>query len=232
MRYRLPALAVLALAAAAPAQGANRNFGVSGFEQIRVQGPFKVTVEVGVPPYARATGSPAALDTVQVEMQGRTLIVRPNRSSWGGYPGRSDGPVEVLIGTHELSRVGVIGAGSIIIDKVKGPSFDLAIDGSGSAQIGAVTVDRLKVNMFGAATARLGGTAAMFDGVVRGAGALDALELGVKDAKIGAEGTVSVSATVTGTAKVQAQGPAVVNFAGRPACETKASGSASVNGCR
>jgi hypothetical protein len=41
-----------------------------------------------------------------------------------------------------------------------------------------------------------------------------------------------VRATVTGTAKVSAQGAASVEFAGTPSCTIKASGSANVTGCR
>lgn len=78
----------LAAASASPAAGATRNFGVNSFDKIRVEGPYRIKLTVGVPVYARANGnSTAALDRVSIETQGSTLIVHPNRSSWGGYPG-------------------------------------------------------------------------------------------------------------------------------------------------
>ena len=70
-----------------PAEPATRNFGITSFDKVRVEGPFRVTLTTGVAPFARATGSPAALDRVAIEMQGNTLVVHANASSWGGYPG-------------------------------------------------------------------------------------------------------------------------------------------------
>ena len=110
----------LAIAAAHPADAADRNFGVSGFDRVRVDGPYKVRLITGVASFATARGSAAALDSVAMDVQGRTLIVRSNRSSWGGYPGEATGPVEITIGTHELTAAYVNGAGSLAIDKVRG----------------------------------------------------------------------------------------------------------------
>ena len=53
--------AVLALTLAAPAGAATRNFGITSFEKIRVEGPFKVRLTTGVAPFASAIGSPGAI---------------------------------------------------------------------------------------------------------------------------------------------------------------------------
>ena len=83
MRTFLPFIAVT-LALAARADAATRNFGVSGFDRIRVEGPFKVSLATGVAPFAKASGgSPAALDSVTIDVQGRTLVVRSNRTKYG-----------------------------------------------------------------------------------------------------------------------------------------------------
>ncbi len=233
MRTFLPAFAIIAAAAAAPADAATRNFGVSGFDRIRVDGPFIVRVTVGVAPFAVASGgSAAALDGVAIDVQGRTLVVRNSRSSWGGYPGQAKGPVEISIGTHELGAAWLNGSGSLAIDKLRGLSFDLSIQGSGSASAGSVAVDQLKVSISGAASASLAGVAPKLTAIVRGISTLDAAGLVSKDATIGAQGPATVRATVTGTAKVDAQGAAAVALAGGPACTVKAIGSASVTGCR
>jgi hypothetical protein len=232
MRTFLPSIAILAFATA-PADAATRNFGVSGFDKIRVDGPFKVRLTTGVAPFATATGgSAAALDSVAIDVLGRTLIVRSNRSSWGGYPGEAKGPVEITIGTHELTAAWLNGSGSLAIDKARGLSFDLSVQGAGSASIGSVAVDQLKVSMAGTASASLAGAAPKLTAIVRGISTLDAAGLTAKDATIGAQGPATVRATVTNTAKVDAQGAATVELGGRPACTVKASGSASVSGCR
>lgn len=231
MRIIVPLIALLACVPT-PADSATRNFGVSGFDRVRVDGPFKVRLATGVAPFAVATGSAAALDTLALEVQGRTLVVRNGRASWGGYPGEAKGPVEISIGTHELTAAWVNGSGTLAIDKASGLSFDLSVQGSGMASIGSVAVDQLQVSILGAAQVDIAGTAPRLTATVRGVSTLDASSLRVKDATITAQGPATVKATVTGTAKVNAEGVSTVGFAGNPACTVKALGSATVTGCR
>jgi hypothetical protein len=232
MSLRLLAFAIAAFAACAPAVAANRSFTVTGFDRVRVDGPYRVRLTTGVAPFAKATGPSTALDGVSIEVQGRTLIVRKTASSWGGYPGQSAGPVEITLGTHELSTVWVNGAGNLSIDKAKGLSFDLSVQGPGSVSIEQLSVDQLRAGLSGSGSAMLGGKASMVKAIVRGTSSLDGSGLTSKDATIGSEGTTMVKLIVTGTANVEAQGAAVVELAGRPACTTKANGSAVVSGCR
>lgn len=91
MKRILPALALAALAAAAPA--AERRHTVTDFDRVHVEGPFEVTLATGRPSSAVVSGSPAAIERVSIEVQGRVLRIRPNRSAWGGYPGEGAGPV-------------------------------------------------------------------------------------------------------------------------------------------
>ena len=232
MSLRLLAFACAALALAAPAAAAQRSFTVTGFDRIRVDGPFRVRLTTGVAPFARATGSSAALNGVSVEVQGRTLVVRKNPGSWGGYPGESPGPVDIIVGTHELSTAWVNGAGSLAIDKIKGQSFDLSVQGPGSIAVAKLSVDRLKAGLSGSGSAVLAGTAAIVTAIVRGTSSLDASDLTAKDATVGAEGVAVVKLTATNTAKVDTQGTATVDLRGRPACTVRALGSAVVSGCR
>jgi hypothetical protein len=232
MTYRLLILAVAAAALSTPALAAERNYSVTGFDRIRVDGPYRVVLTTGVAPFARASGTPAAIDNVSVEVQGRTLIVRRNMSAWGGYPGANHGPVEIAVGTHELSTAWMNGAGSLSINAVRGPAFDLTMQGAGSVAIARIDVDRLRVGLTGAGSAMLGGKAALATASVRGTGSIDGAALTVKDATIGAEGAAVVRLAATGTAKVDSMGTAVVELAGRPACTIRASGSAVVSGCR
>jgi len=232
---RAPILALLILAslpAAAAPPAAQRNYSVTSFDRIRVDGPYEVRLKTNVAPYARASGSQAALDGVSLKVEGRTLVVRPTSGSWGGYPGENRGPVTIEAGTHELATAWLNGAGSLIIDKVKGLGFDLSIQGAGSVRVDAADVDQVKLGISGAGSARLAGRAASMTATVRGTSSLDAEGLSVKDAVIGAEGPAIVRANVTNAAKVDALGLAAVTFVGRPSCTVNARGSASVMGCR
>ncbi len=103
---RLPILALLALASlpvAAAAPATQRNFSVTSFDRIRIDGPYQVDLRTNVAPYARASGTPVSLDGVSIKVEGRTLIVRSGSGGWGGYAGEGRGPVTIEVGTHDLS---------------------------------------------------------------------------------------------------------------------------------
>lgn len=224
--------AVFAFSAlAAPAAAATRNFGITGFEKVRVEGPYKVILSTGVAPFARATGSRAALDKVSVEVRGNTLVVHNSQSSWGGFPSANGGPVEIALGTHDLRSVWLNGSGTIAIDRVKGLSFDLSVQGSGAGSIGKVDVDQFNLNLGGTTSAILAGQAAKMTAVVRGNSSLDAAALKVRDAVLGAEGAASIKADVRNAIKIDGSGPATVTLSGKPACTLRVSGSVSVAGC-
>lgn len=233
MKRLLFAAVLLTAAAPAAAVDVTRNFGVSGFDRIRVDGDYKVALTVGAPPFARARGSMRALDPVDIKVEGRTLVVRSKTSaSWGGYPGESPGPVEITIGTHELTAAFVNGAGSLSINKVRGLKFEASAQGAGALAIDRVEVDQLQLGLAGAASAKLSGTAIKLTATVRGSSSLDGEGLVVKDAVIGAQGPAIVKLTATGTAKVDALGVAAVTLTGKPSCVVTTKGSASVTGCR
>jgi hypothetical protein len=231
MRLFLTAVAIATLAG--PANAATRNVGVSGFDRIRVEGPFRVKLSTGVAPFATATAnSSGALEGVAIEVQGRTLIVRANRQSWGGYPGEAAGPVDISIGTHELTAAWLNGSGTMAIDKLRGLSFDLSVQGSGAVSVAAVEVDQFKAAVSGTAAISLAGTALKLTATVNGVSMLQASGLSAKDATFNVSGPATVRAMVTGTAKVSASGPASVELSGGPACTIRATGSSNVSGCR
>lgn len=232
---RLPILALLALAslpATAAAPATQRNFSVTGFDRIRVDGPYKVSLRTSVAPFARATGTAASLDGVSIKVEGRTLVIRESTGGWGGYPGEGRGPVTIDVGTHDLSAIYINGPGALDVDRVQGLAFEISIQGSGMARIDAVDVDQMKVGVAGAGTTRLAGRAAKLTATVRGTSTFEGDNLRIKDAVIGAEGPSTVRAQVTNSAKVDASGLVSVTLSGDPACTVKARGSATVTGCK
>lgn len=229
---RILLLAATLCATATPAAAATRNFGITSFVKVRVEGPFKVKLTTGVAPFARATGSPTALDRVAIDVEGNTLVVHNSLDSWGGYPGQDAGPVEISLGTHDLSAAWLNGSGTLAIDRVKGLSFDLSVQGSGAGEIGQASVDQMNVSVAGTASAKLGGQAAKITAVIRGISSLDAAALSSKDATLGADGAATIAASVSNSVTVDANGPATVRLSGGPSCILRVSGSASVSGCR
>jgi Putative auto-transporter adhesin, head GIN domain len=231
MRTFLPALCAT-LAIASPAAGATRNFGITDFTKVRIEGPYSVTFTTGVAPYARGSGSQTALDRLAIEVRGDTLVVRTDRSAWGGYPGADPGPVEVSVGTHDLSSASLTGAGSIAINRVTGLSFALSVQGSGAARIDEVAADQFSVSLGGTASARLVGTAKKLNAALRGLSTLDAAKLSTPNVDVSAEGSATIDAVAAQTARVDASGPTTIRFSGKPSCELHVNGSASVSGCK
>ena len=220
------------LTAASPLYAAQRTYTVTDFNRVRVEGPYAVTLATKVAPFARASGSQRALDRVSVRVEGRTLVIRVDRSAWGAQPDEQAGPVTIAVGTHDIEQAVLLGPGSLAIDRVRGLNFALSSFGSGAASIGDVTVDRLRVSAQGSGSLRVAGTTKQFDATLNGPGLIDAAGLSAKDASLSAMGPASLRAVVTNTAKINATGTATITIEGGAACVQKVAGSAVVNGCR
>lgn len=220
--------ALLALSAAVPALGAERGFTVTGFDRIRVEGPYRVTVATGTAPAARATGAQRALDSVSIRVDGRTLSIRRD-SSWGGYPGESDGPVTIAIATPALTGATLNGGGSLTIDRMRGAQITLFAAGSGEIAIGRVETDMLNAAVAGSGGIRIAGTAATARIVVRGSGDVAAEGLSASDAEVTSDGAGTVTLAARRSAKVTATGTGTVTVTGDPACTVHATGSGTVS---
>lgn len=232
MRLHLLFAAVAASLAAPSAGAATRSYTITGFERIRVDGPYQVRLTSNVAPFARASGSQAALDALSVAVEGRTLVIRSSASGWSSTPGKQNGPVEILVGTHGIGSAFVNGSGSLDISEVRGLAFDFSLQGSGGVTIRKVAVDRLKAIASGSGRVELAGKAELASLYVRGSSSLDGTAFSVKAATIGVDGSSSVKVHVVDTAKVEAQGPSMVQLIGRPACTVRTQGPAEVTGCR
>lgn len=219
------------LVAASPLYAAQRNYTVTDFTRVRVEGPYAVTLTTGGAPYARAVGSQRALDRVSLKVEGRTLVIRVDRSAWGGSGDEQAGPVAINVGTHDLEQALLVGPGSLAIDRVRGLTFALSSFGAGATSVGDVTVDRLRLSLEGSGSLRVSGTAKQLDVSLNGPGLVDVAGLTAKDAVLSAMGPASLRARVTNAARINATGTATITLDGGAACTSKVSGSAVVTGC-
>jgi hypothetical protein len=227
----MPILLALALAptlAVAPAAAAERRYSVTDFDRVQVDGPYEVTLTTGGSSQAMAAGDQAAIDRVSIDVQGRTLRVRPNPSAWGGYPGARIGPVRVIVSTRDLRGATVIGPGSLVIDRARGLRLELSLSGSGSLSVGSVDADVLILGTIGSGEIRLAGKAKQLRLTVEGSGDFDGRGLVSEDAQIvaGTSGTLVVGAART--AKVTARGRGLVEILGTPACTLSGASAAMV----
>ncbi|HYJ83325.1 MAG TPA: head GIN domain-containing protein [Allosphingosinicella sp.] len=228
MTRTLP-LALLALAAAAPAQAAERTYSIADFDRVQVDGPYRVTLTAGRSSSARAEGSAEALDQVSIDVQGGTLRVRRNRSAWGGNPAGAAGPVAVALTTHSLRGAAVVGSGSLDVDSAKGLRVDLSVSGSGRLSVSALDADTLVVGLLGGGRITLAGRAKQLRATVQGSGDLAAAGLSADDAQIASDTAGTVAVAVARTARVTATGPGDVEILGSPTCAVEARGSGQVH---
>lgn len=227
MTRTLP-LALLALAAAAPAGAAERTYSITDFDRVQVDGPYRVTLTTGRSSAARAEGSTEALDHISVDVQSGTLRVRRNRSAWGSYPAEGLGPVTIVLTTRDLRNAAVVGSGSLDIDRAKGLRVDLSVSGSGRLNVGSVEADNLVVGLLGGGRITLAGRTKQLKATIQGSGDLAAAGLSADDAQIGSDTAGSVAVAVSKTAKVTATGPGDVEIIGSPTCTVQAKGSGQV----
>jgi hypothetical protein len=225
---RSAATLLLLLAAAAPAAAAERRYSVTDFDRVQVDGPYQVTLATGLSSGATAKGSTAALDRISVEVQGRTLRIRRNRSAWGGYPGDNIGPVAVALTTRELRTAAVSGSGSLAVDRVRGLRIDLSLTGSGRLAVSGVEADNLLVGLLGSGTIVLAGKARQLSAAIRGSGDFDGRALLADDARITADTAGAIAVGVRRSAKVEAIGTGEVEVIGSPACTLSGPGADSV----
>ena len=220
--------ALAAFAALTPAVAAERRYSVTDFDRIQLEGPYEVVLRTGLASAARAEGTPAALERISIDVQGRTLRIRPNRSGWGGYPGESAGPVRVEVATRDLRTAVVVGAGSLAIDRMGGLRADLSLSGSGRISAGTILADNLGLGIVGSGRMTVGGRAKQLRATVQGSGDLAAANLRADDATLVAETSGSVTVAVVRSAKVTASGAGDVVVLGTPSCTVQARGAGSV----
>lgn len=221
-------LVTLVALAALPAEAADRRLAVTDFDRVQVDGPFEVVLTTGKAPSAIVSGSSHALARVSVEVQGRTLRVRPNRSAWGGYPGTVPPPARVVLSTHDLRGASVIGSGSLAIDRAKSMRIDLSVAGSGRIALAKAETDNLLMGLVGSGSITVAGKAKMLKLTTQGTGDVNAQGLAVDDAEITAATAGRIDVAVRRAATVNSSGAGDTLVTGGGACTVKQMGSGSV----
>jgi hypothetical protein len=225
--------ALLALAAAlalpaAPAAAAERSYSVTDFDRIVVEGPYTVRLATGRPSSATATGSAQALERVSIEVTGRTLRIRPNRSLSGSASGPASGPVSIAVSTRELRAATVTGPADLAIDRSSGLRLELSLEGTGRIAIPRVSADNLVVGIIGSGRIQLAGTAKELRASVHGWADLDASALTAQGANVVTDSAGRVAVTVAREAAVTSNGIGEVEILGRASCTVSGLSAASV----
>jgi hypothetical protein len=215
------ALALLPLLAAAPAAADERVVMISGFDRVRVEGPFTVRVTTGASPRARIEGDGSALDGVNLRSESGTLVVAPGVNGWGERPTRRSTAPVITVSTRSLRAASVRGGGTLTVDRMANQRVDLSISGAGSITVDAVTAERVDAAVYGTGALTLGGRAldARFTG--NGPGAIDAAGLDATTLLVSAQGLGSGAFTARATATINASGNGAITVGGTPTCTVR-----------
>jgi hypothetical protein len=214
------ALAMLAF----PAAAADRSYVVTSFDRVRVEGPFDVRLTMAnAGASGSATGDPAVLDMLDVEVQGTTLIVRKGANGWGER-GKPNGaaPVITLV-TPNLRSASVIGGGKLAIDgRVRSQRLDFQVTGTGSIDARGIESDDLTATVIGAGNVALAGKSGRARLQTNGSGTIMAMPLTVGDLVVFLDGPGETQANARFTANLTSTGLGRIVVSGSAACLTKA----------
>lgn len=222
------ALAFLLLIAAAPVAAAERNYSVTDFDRIRVEGPFRITVTTGSAVTARAEGEQRALDALTLRVDGRTLVIRMGDQGWGGFPGEVPPPPSIRLTAPSMRAVVVTGGAVVEVAQMKAPRVDLTLTGSGSITAPAIEADRLVASLMGTGRLTMGGRALTASVQSRGAGDVDASALSVGDLTVNSESAGEARFNAERSVRVISTGAGAVSVAGDAACTVQSTGAAPI----
>ncbi|MEG3181457.1 GIN domain-containing protein [Sphingomonas sp. LT1P40] len=226
MRTLIP-LALLVLGAAPAPQA--KNILLTGFERIRIDGPFVVRVIPGSPS-AIVTGARAAIDRVSIRNQGGTLVVGADRSTWEGWR-EQDGVATITIASPRLRGANINGGGKLDIDSMSGQRIDLGVNGAGSLTVGTLSADQLVTTLTGTGNVKVsGGSARNARFMNYGAGSIDAGGVSVNDLTVHSQSAGDSRFTARFTAAVSTLGTGTVRIEGNATCRLAGPGPATCAG--
>ncbi|WP_343344348.1 DUF2807 domain-containing protein [Sphingomicrobium sp. XHP0239] len=233
MRIIASLLALFAFVSPAQAQifsqPIERNYSVTSYDRVRVEGGLSVTMVTGVSPFARAKGRAADMDGLTIDLNGRTLVIRQSVNN--RRRSEAPGPVTIEVGTPRLSQAWVNGSGTLDIDRVEGLEFDASVNGAGRLRIGALEADNFELLLNGAASAEIAGRVESGTVVVRGVSSLRGAGLDIEQLTLGVDGPGYVELGVAETAEIDSIGAGTIALDGAPACVTRLSGPTVLTGC-
>lgn len=221
---------ILALAcAAAPALAAERSYSVTDFDEIRVIGAHRVVVTPGRATTVKASGTPAALEMLSVETQGRTLVIQSRVQTLSGNSVAPRNAANLTITLPVLKAVRLQGAGSVNAALMRAPQADIALAGSGAITVARIEADRANLKLSGAGRIEAAGRVRDLTADMKGSGEIAAARLASADLKLTSATSGRAILAARRSANVTATGSGEVVVQGSPACSVQNNGSGTVS---
>lgn len=221
---RLATLALLT--AATPAFADDMSFPVGSFDRLSLGGSPDVVVTTGKAVSVRATGEQKILDRLDIRVESGVLKIGYKKGNWSWNWGNTT-PVRIAVTVPMLRGVDLGGSGSIVVDRVKVPSFGASVGGSGTIRVASLDAERASFQVGGSGSINAAGRCGDTDATVGGSGSLrlSALKCATLTASIGGSGDIAFASR---TAKVSVAGSGDARIAGGAKCSVSKVGSGSV----
>jgi Putative auto-transporter adhesin, head GIN domain len=214
------------IAAAVPAQAAERNFLMTGFDSVGSAVAYDVIVTTGKGYGVKAVGPQDKLDRLKIDVSGSRLRIDRER---GWFQWSDKDPVKIYVSLPVMKAASVAGSGNMSVDRVKGDAFRAGVAGSGNLAVASVDVREFKLSVAGSGDATAAGKCTASDVSVAGSGNADLSALKCETMEIGIAGSGNVRAFVTKAVTGGTAGSGDLTVTGGARCSVRAAGSSSID---
>ena len=223
MRRVIPLVLVLAAPAA---HAAERAFPVSAFDRLAARGSPTVEVRTGRAASVVATGDPADLDRLQIEVVNGELRTgfKPTNAGWRW----TSKPVTITVTTPALRAAALAGSGDVNIDRVAGGAFDAKLAGSGDLRLRDVDALNVSIALAGSGDVSASGRCRDARVSLSGSGDVRAGGLRCEAVRAALVGSGGIDAYASRSADVSVTGSGDVRVGGGGACSQSKRGSGSI----
>lgn len=228
MRYLLLSTVLLCASLSVPAQADTKRFGLTSYDRIEVRGDMIVEIAPSNRMTAVAEGTRVSLETLDMVVRNRVLLV--SQRSMGAYGPRraSDGPLRIRLTAQNLASVDLRGSGQVRVTGLRGGEVLVALQGNGTIDAAVPAGVDVAVRVEGPGTITLSGRSRNLRAIVAGSGTIDASALPVRDLDVRSNGTGTSRFAASGDVTVLASGAANVSVAGAPRCTVTNTGAGTV----
>ena len=202
---------------------------LTGFDRIRVDGPFEVRVVPGSAA-ATVTGDRRAVERVSIRNQGDILIVGVSTATWDGWRDK-EGRAAITVSVPRLRAANINGGGRLDIDTISGQRVDLGVSGAGALTVRSLAAEQLVATLTGTGIVRIdAGAVRSARFTSHGAGTIEAAGLAINDLTVHSQSAGNSHFTARFTANVSTLGTGAVRVEGDAACRLAGPGPASCAG--
>ncbi len=206
-------------------QPGSEEFYISGFDGVKIGGPFDVYITQGNGYSVRLEADKNLIDYIQVEKDGNVLEINNRR----GYNLRPKTDIKVFITAPQFNELSVAGSGSIRSqNKITGTKeLNLNIGGSGDLVI-EVNAPAIRSSIGGSGSVSLRGSTRAMSAHIGGSGEVHAFDLLSETAQINIAGSGDAEVFASQNLEVSIAGSGDVAYKGTPSINKRIAGSGAV----